>query len=58
MVLRKLVKALRDLEPLAERGKIAGFVNNVKDADVMTGLADDIRDAMMDYQVHIHTTST
>ena len=42
---------LRDLEPLAERGKIAGFLNNIKDADILTGLADDIRDALMDYQV-------
>ena len=51
MISRKLDKALRGLEPLAERGKIVGFLNNVKDADVLTGLADDIRDAMMDYQV-------
>ena len=46
--------ALRDLEPLAERSKIAGFLNNVKDAETLTGVADDIRDAMMDYQVRTH----
>ena len=51
MVPRKLEKVLRDLELLAERGKITGFLNNVKDAETLTGLADDIRDAMMDYQV-------
>ena len=34
-----------------ERGKIAGFLNNAKDADILSGLAEDIRDAMMDYQV-------
>jgi hypothetical protein len=34
-----------------ERGKFTGFLNNVKDAGTLSGLADDIRDAMMDYQV-------
>lgn len=48
---RKLEKALRDLEPLVERGKITRFLNNVKDMETLTGLAEDIRDAMMDYQV-------
>ena len=56
MVFRKLDKALQDLEPLAERGKVTAFLNNVKDADVVTGLADDIRDAMMDYQVCSQST--
>ena len=46
---------LREVEPLAERGKITGFLNNVKDGETLTGLADDIRDAMMDYQVRTHT---
>jgi hypothetical protein len=50
-------RALQDLEPLAERGKITGFLNNVKDAEVLTGLADDIRDAMMDYQVRTRLAS-
>ena len=48
-------KVLRDLELLAERGKITGFLNNVKDADALIGLADDIRDAMMGYQVRSFT---
>ena len=42
---------LRELEPLVEQGKAAGFFNNVKNADELSGLAEDIRDAMMDYQV-------
>ena len=28
-----------------------GFFNNVKNADMLSGLVEDIRDAMMDYQV-------
>ena len=55
-VCRKLDKALFDLESLAERGKITGFLNNIRDADVLTSLADDIRDAMIDYQVRPHGT--
>jgi len=35
-----------------EQGKVTGFFKNVKDAEKLTGLAEDIRDAMMDYQVH------
>ena len=34
-----------------EQRKVAGFFNNVKNADTLSGLAGDIRDAMMDYQV-------
>ena len=56
-VSRKLDKALRDLEPLTERGKVTGFLNNVKDAMVFTGLADGIRDAIMDYQVRVREAS-
>ena len=44
-------KVLRELEPLAEQGKAAGFFNNVENADRLGGLAGDIRDAMVDYQV-------
>jgi len=36
---------------LAEQGKIAGFFKNVKDAEKLAGLTEDIRDVMMDYQV-------
>ena len=50
-IVRKLENVLRELEPLAEQSKVAGFFSNVKDADKLVGLAEDIRDAMMDYQV-------
>ena len=41
----------QDLIPLAEQGTAQGFFNNVKNADKLGGLVEDIRDAMMDYQV-------
>ena len=50
-IVRKLENVLRELEPLAEQSKVVGFFSNVKDADKLVGLAEDIRDAMMDYQV-------
>jgi len=37
---------------LAKQGKVEGFFNNVKNADKLGGLVEDIRDAVMDYQVH------
>jgi len=46
-----LEKVLTELEPLAEQGKVEGFFNNVKNADKLGGLVEDIRDAVMDYQV-------
>jgi len=39
---------------LAEQGKIEGFFNNVDNAGKLGGLVEDIRDAMMEYQVWIH----
>jgi len=36
---------------LAGQGKVEGFFNNVKNADKLGGLVEDIRDALMDYQV-------
>ena len=41
----------RDLALLEEQGKVEGFFNNVKNADKLSGLVEDIRDAMIDYQV-------
>ena len=38
---------------LAEQGKVQGFFDNTKNADKLGGLVEDIRDAMMDYQVCI-----
>ena len=48
---RKLDKVLQELTPLAERGKITRFLNSTEDVDKLSGLVEDIRDAMMDYQV-------
>jgi hypothetical protein len=36
---------------LVEQGKIEGFFNNIRNADKLGGLVEDIRDAAMDYQV-------
>ena len=50
-IVRKLEDALRELDPLVQRGKVAGFFNDMKNADKLANLAEDIRDAMIDYQV-------
>ena len=50
-IARDLDKILRGLEPLAEQGKAEGFFNNVKNADKLAGLVEDIRDTVMKYQV-------
>ena len=51
MIVRKLEDVLQELEPLVSQGKVEGFFNNVKNADKLGGLVEDIRDAVMDYQV-------
>ena len=48
---RKLENILRELAPLEQRGKITRFLNGTKDTDKLSGVAEDIREAMMDYQV-------
>jgi len=48
---RKLRRVLRDLTPLAKQGNVEGFFGNVKNADKLIGLVEDVRDAVMDYQV-------
>ena len=50
---RKLTEILRELELLTEQGRVTGFFNNVENADKLGGLVEDIRDAVMDYQVRI-----
>ena len=40
---------------MEQRGKVARFLNRTGDADKLSGLVDDIRDAMMDYQVRPHS---
>jgi hypothetical protein len=42
---------VRDLAPLEEQGKVEGFFNNAENAGKLGGLVEDIRDAMMEYQV-------
>ena len=54
---RKLQDVHRDLVLLEEEGKVEGFFNNVKNADKLSGLVEDIRDAVMDYQVCVLDTS-
>ena len=46
---------LQDLIPLERRGKVTRFVNSTTDADKLGGLAEDIRDAMIDYQVRVQS---
>jgi hypothetical protein len=50
-IVRKLDKVLHDLGPLEKRGKITRFLNSAEDVAKLSGLAQAIRDAMMDYQV-------
>ena len=50
---RKLEGIRRDLALLGEQGKAKGFFNNVENADKLGGLVEDVRDAVMDYQVRI-----
>ena len=48
---RKLQDVRQDLALLEEQGKVKGFFNKVENADKLSGLVEDIRDAMVDYQV-------
>ena len=48
---RKLEDVHQDLTLLAEQGKVEGFFNNVQNADRLGSMVEDIRDAMMEYQV-------
>ena len=36
---------------MEQRGKVTRFLNGTEDADKISGLVEDIRDAVMDYQV-------
>ena len=51
MVGRKLDGVLRGLAPLEKQGKAEGFFNNAENAGKLGGLVEDIRDAMLEYQV-------
>ena len=48
---RRLESIHDDLTPLAEKGKVKGFLSNVRDAKKLGGLLEDIRDAVLEYQV-------
>ena len=48
---RKLQGVHRDLAPLEQQGKAVGFFNNFENAGTLGGLVEDIRDAMVEYQV-------
>ena len=51
MIARKFQGVHRGLSSLAEQGVVEGFFNNVENADRLRGLVEDIRDAMIQYQV-------
>ena len=51
-------KTCRDLAPLEPQGDVEGFFNNVKNAEKLGGLIEDIRDAIMEYQVCVCYLST
>ena len=52
-IARQLEDVLRDLTPLAEQGKVVGFLANVKNTGKISSLIEDIRNAIMGYQVCI-----
>ena len=53
---RKLQDVGRDLAPLKKQGKVEGFFNNSENAGKLSSLVEDIRDAMMEYQVYSSAT--
>ena len=48
---RKLERVLCELKPLVEQGKVAGFFLNVENSGKLVDLAEDVRDAIVEYQV-------
>ena len=50
-IARKLKAICADLTLLAEQGNVEGFLNNVENADRLSSLLEDTRDAVMEYQV-------
>ena len=53
---RKLEDVGRDLVPLKKQGKAKGFFNNAENTGKLSSLVEEIRDAMMEYQVYRPTT--
>ena len=54
VITRTLESVCRGLARLEGQGKVEGFFNNAENADKLSGAVEDIRDAMMEYQVCIH----
>ena len=50
---RKLERARQDLALLEEQGKIEDFLNNVRNTDKLGSMLEDIRDAIIEYQVRV-----
>jgi len=48
---RKLEGVCQGLTPLEKQGNIVGFMTNVENTQRINGLVEDIRDAVMEYQV-------
>ena len=51
MFCRTLDNVQKELKGLEKQGKIEGFFTNAENAEKLAGLVEDIRDAVMDYQV-------
>ena len=54
-VSRKLEEIHHELDLLARQGKTAGFLANSENTQRISGLVEDIRQAMTDYQVRALT---
>jgi hypothetical protein len=56
-IARSLQNIRQGLVRLEGQGKAEGFFNNAENADKLNGAVEDIRDAMMEYQVCVHDPS-
>ena len=56
-VTRKLQAIHKDLDLVAKQGNVEGFFRNLENADRFSGLVEDIRDAMVEYQVRLNSAS-
>ena len=56
-VSRKLQAVTQDLDLVVKQGNIEGFFRNLENADRFSGLVEDIRDAMVEYQVCSNSAS-
>ena len=56
-ITRSLKNVHQSLAELGGQGKVEGFFNNVENADKLNDAVEDIRDAIMEYQVCVHNLS-